>query len=79
MPPCVSLCSNWAMLMRQVRGSMREVLGEDYVRTARAKGLNEHVVVYRHAFRNALIPVATLFSTSLPFLIGGAVGNRAGF
>jgi peptide/nickel transport system permease protein len=60
-------------VMRQVRGSMREVLGEDYVRTARAKGLNEHVVVYRHAFRNALIPVATLFSTSLPFLIGGAV------
>jgi peptide/nickel transport system permease protein len=59
--------------MRQVRSSMREILGEDYVRTARAKGLSENVVVYRHAFRNALIPVATLFSTSLPFLIGGAV------
>lgn len=60
-------------VMRQVRSSMREVLGEDYVRTARAKGLGENTVVYRHAFRNALIPVATLFSTSLPFLIGGAV------
>ena len=60
-------------VMRPVRSSMRAVLGEDYVRTARAKGLGENMVVYRHAFRNALIPVATLFSTSLPFLIGGAV------
>ncbi len=59
--------------MRYVRGSMLEVLGEDYVRTAKAKGLKQQRVVWIHAFRNALIPVVTNFGTSLPFLIGGAV------
>lgn len=60
-------------VMRQVRSNMLEVLGEDYVRTARAKGVSEHNVVYQHALRNAMIPVVTLFGTSIPFLIGGAV------
>lgn len=59
--------------MRYVRGSMLETLGEDYVRTARAKGLKEKTVIVIHAFRNALIPVVTNFGLSIPFLIGGAV------
>lgn len=60
-------------LMRQMRSNMLEVLSEDYVRTARAKGLNDHRVVYTHALRNALGPMVSLFGTSLPFLVGGAV------
>lgn len=59
--------------MRYVRGSMLEVLDEDYVRTARAKGLKERAVIVAHAFRNALIPVVTNFGLSIPFLVGGAV------
>mgnify|MGYP000701717711 CR=1 FL=1 len=52
---------------------MIDALNQDYIRTARAKGLKEKVVVYSHAFRNALIPVVTSISLSIPFLIGGAV------
>ena len=59
--------------MRQMRSNMLEVLGEDYIRTARAKGLSEHRVIYVHALRNALSPMVTLFGTSIPFLVGGAV------
>lgn len=60
-------------IMRQMRGEMLEVLSEEYVRTARAQGLSEKRVVYTHALRNALAPMVTLFGTSLPFLVGGAV------
>jgi peptide/nickel transport system permease protein len=60
-------------IMRQMRSSMLDVLNEDYIRAARAKGLSTHHVVYTHALRNALAPMVTLFGTSLPFLIGGAV------
>lgn len=60
-------------VMRQTRSNMLEVLNEDYTRTAHAKGLNEFNVVYKHALRNAMIPIVTLFGTSIPFLIGGAV------
>lgn len=60
-------------LMRFIRSSMLEVIRQDYVRTARAKGLAERVVVYRHALRNALMPVITLLGLSLPGLVGGAV------
>lgn len=56
-----------------MRSNMLEVLGEDYIRTARAKGLSEHRVIYVHALRNALSPMVTLFGTSIPFLVGGAV------
>ncbi|GAQ24728.1 ABC transporter permease [Tepidanaerobacter syntrophicus] len=59
--------------MRYVRSSMLEVLNEDYIRTAKAKGLRPKRVIWVHAFRNALIPVVTNFGSSLPFLIGGAV------
>lgn len=60
-------------LIRQCRGSMMEVLQDDYVRTARAKGLVEKSVLSRHALRNAWIPLVSWFGMQLPFLIGGAV------
>ncbi len=60
-------------LTRFLRGSMLEVLGQDYVRTARAKGVMGRVVLYRHALRNALIPVVTIFGLQLGGLLGGAV------
>lgn len=50
-----------------------EVLNEEYIKTARSKGLKENIIVVKHAFRNALIPVVTSISLSIPFLIGGAV------
>jgi peptide/nickel transport system permease protein len=62
-----------AAFMRFTRSSLLEVLGQDYVRTARAKGLGSGRVVWRHALRNALIPVATVVGLSLPVLVGGAV------
>lgn len=58
---------------RYMRGSLLEVINQDYVRTARAKGLSEFIVIGKHALRNALIPIITLFGLSLPFLLGGAV------
>lgn len=61
-----------ASVMRMTRSSMLEVLGEEYVRTARSKGLAEGRVVRRHAFRNALIPVLTLIGVEIGYLLGGA-------
>jgi peptide/nickel transport system permease protein len=58
---------------RMMRSSMLEVLREDYVRTARSKGLVERVVVYGHALRNAVLPVVTVFGMELAFLFGGSV------
>ncbi len=62
-----------ASISRYARVSMLEALGQDFVRTARAKGLPEFLVVFRHALRNALIPIITIFSTELPGLIAGAI------
>jgi len=62
-----------AVSMRLTRTMMLEVLRQDYIRTAWAKGLSEHLVVGRHALRNALIPVITLIGIQAPLLIGGAV------
>lgn len=59
--------------LRYMRSSMLEVLPSDYIRTARAKGLSEAAVVVKHAFRNALIPVVTVLTLSIPALFGGAV------
>ena len=59
--------------MRMTRTMMLEVLRQDYIRTAWAKGLNERVVVMRHAIKNALIPIVTLIGMQLPLLIGGSV------
>ena len=60
-------------LMRYTRTNMLEVLNADYIRTARAKGLSEHTVIYKHAFRNTLIPLVTMFAGILPGLFGGAM------
>ena len=62
-----------AMTMRMTRTMMLEVLRQDYIRTARSKGLKEELVVMRHAVKNALLPVVTIVGASLPILIGGAV------
>ena len=62
-----------AVTMRMTRTMMLEVLRQDYIRTARAKGLSENIVVFRHALRNCLIPVVTLIGLQAPLLIGGAV------
>lgn len=62
-----------ASLMRYTRSAMLEVIKQDYIRTARAKGLSEKVVIYKHALRNALIPVVTILSLSLGFLLSGAI------
>jgi ABC-type dipeptide/oligopeptide/nickel transport system permease component len=56
-----------------VRSSMLETLGEDYVLTARAKGLSNWTTVWRHGFRNALLPIVTLVALSLGFIIGGSI------
>jgi peptide/nickel transport system permease protein len=62
-----------AGLSRYTRATMLEVLGQDYITTARGKGLPERLVVYRHALRNALLPIITILGFSLPGLIGGSV------
>ncbi|MGI9038705.1 MAG: ABC transporter permease [Gemmatimonadota bacterium] len=62
-----------AGISRYMRGEMLEVIGQDYIRTARAKGLSERRVIYRHALRNALLPVVSLLGLYLPLLIGGSV------
>ena len=61
------------MTMRMIRTMMLEVLRQDYIRTAWAKGLRERVVVVRHALKNALIPVITVVGTQIPWMVGGAV------
>lgn len=64
---------NIGSLMRYTRTNMLEVLNSDYIRTARAKGVDEHKVIYRHAFRNTLIPLVTMLGGSLPGLFSGAL------
>ena len=56
-----------------MRSSMLEVVRQDFIRTARAKGLHESLVVFRHALRNSLIPIVTLMADLLPALIGGSI------
>lgn len=63
---------SWGLLVRLTRSSMLEVLGEDYLATARAKGLRESTVIFRHALRNALIPVVTVFGLQFGVIIAGA-------
>ncbi len=62
-----------AFLTRQMRSAMLDALGQDYIRTARAKGLPENVVVWKHAFRNALFPLITIFASVFPASIVGSV------
>jgi peptide/nickel transport system permease protein len=65
--------------MRYLRSSMLDVIHEDYIRTARAKGLRERVVIYKHALRNSLIPLVTLVGLDLPALFGGALFTETMF
>jgi peptide/nickel transport system permease protein len=73
LPSVLGATGGIAILSRYVRSQMLEVEGQDYVRTARAKGLPEEQVHYKHALRNALLPFVTMFGLILPGLIGGSV------
>ena len=73
LPTIALLLASLASYSRYSRASMLEIMNQDYIRTARAKGLSERTVVMRHAFRNALIPLATIVAFDIGALIGGAV------
>jgi len=73
LPSILGATGGIAVLSRYVRSQMLEIIGQDYVRTARAKGLEDDTVYYRHALRNALLPFVTMFGLILPGLIGGSV------
>ncbi|HEU5328618.1 MAG: ABC transporter permease [Thermomicrobiales bacterium] len=73
LPACILGLGEAAPLIRYTRSSMLEVIRQDYVTTARAKGLRERAVIYRHALRNALIPLVTVVALGLPRLLGGTV------
>lgn len=78
--PAITLGTGAAAEMtRLIRSSMLEILGQDYIRTARSKGLIETLVVYKHAFRNSLIPVVTIMALQMSSLIGGALITEAVF
>ena len=72
-PALMSAIAGTAVLSRYVRSQMLEVINQDYMRTARAKGLSEDVVIYKHGLRNALLTFITLFGLTIPALIGGSV------
>ena len=73
LPVAVLGLTSLAGLSRYMRSSMLEVLGQDFIRAARAKGLNESRIILGHAVRNALIPIVTIFGLMLPDIIGGSV------
>jgi peptide/nickel transport system permease protein len=73
LPVFVSAIGGLAGFSRYMRNNMLEVMRQDYIRTARAKGLPESTVIYKHALRNALMPVITILGLSVPGIIGGAV------
>ena len=73
LPVVISAFGALAGLSRYMRSSMLEIIRQDYILTARAKGLPERTVIYKHAMRNALLPVITILGLSIPGLIGGSV------
>lgn len=73
LPVTVIVLGSLASLVRYIRASMLNVLKMDYIRTARSKGLSEKIVIYRHAFSNALIPVVTIIGNWIPALFGGSI------
>ena len=73
LPSVLGATAGIAVLSRYVRSQMLEVINSDYVRTARAKGLDEDTVLYKHALRNALLPFVTMIALLIPGLIGGSV------
>jgi peptide/nickel transport system permease protein len=79
LPATVLGVLNSALILRFTRASMLDVLGEDYVRTARAKGLPETRVVLKHALRNALVPIVTVIGLTVALMIGGAVVTETVF
>ena len=79
LPACALGLPNSALIIRFTRTSMLDVLQEDYVRTARAKGVRPAGVVMRHAFRNAMIPVLTVVGLTVATLIGGAIVTETVF
>lgn len=79
LPAIVLATANVAQLARYTRSSMVSVLGEDYIRTARSKGLREQTILYRHALRNSLIPIITATGLLVPRLVGGAAVTETVF
>lgn len=79
LPALVLGTLNSALIIRFTRASMLDILGEDYIRTARSKGLAERTVVLKHALRNALVPVLTVLGLTLALMIGGAVVTETVF
>ncbi len=79
LPTCTLSFIYVALIARMTRASMLDVLGEDYVRTARAKGINETGVLLRHALRNAAVPVITAIGTGFALLISGVVVTESVF
>ncbi|HVO07749.1 MAG TPA: ABC transporter permease [Burkholderiaceae bacterium] len=79
LPATVLGVLNSALIIRFTRASMLDVLGEDYVRTARAKGLPERRVIFKHALRNALVPIVTVIGLTVALMIGGAVVTETVF
>jgi peptide/nickel transport system permease protein len=73
MPVFVLVVSMTGNNLRYIRSAMLEILQQDYLRTARAKGIGHFLVIYKHALRNALIPVITVFGMEIPVLFGGAI------
>jgi peptide/nickel transport system permease protein len=73
LPALISAVTGVAVLSRYVRSQMLEVVGSDFVRTARAKGLPERRVVYRHALKNAAVPFLTVSGLSLGFMLSGTI------
>lgn len=73
LPIIVYTYGSFAYLSRQMRVGMLEVIRQDFIRTARAKGLSEKTVIYKHALRNSLIPIVTILAYILPAMIGGSV------
>jgi peptide/nickel transport system permease protein len=73
LPALTLSMSSMAVLARMTRSSMLEVLSQDYIRTARAKGMREHIVVHRHALRNALIPILTVLGSQFGMMLGYTV------
>ncbi|AWM88406.1 ABC transporter permease [Microvirga sp. 17 mud 1-3] len=73
LPACLLSIGHAALIMRYMRASLLEVLNQDYVRTARAKGVKEFWVIIKHATRNALLPVVTLIGSTIGIAVGGAI------
>ncbi len=79
LPATVLGLLNSALIIRFTRASMLDILGEDYVRTARAKGLPERVVMFKHVLRNALVPIVTVIGLTIALMIGGTVVTETVF